>query len=392
MASRVLFVALMLGSVGAKSKTCSKGMSVNDTCTADWQSIHPTQYTYGAQEVRQKTAKFSSMHSSDLEDYLKSNPIPCIQGLNGGLFAIDHHHLVRALSESDVSKDDKVVHVTIAGILDGYTSDDEFWKAMLTNNWVWLSDEKGNGPIHPSLLPSTVSSLVNDPYRSLAYNVRQAGGYNKLTIPYQDFLWGDFYRAHGLLPATKPSTGSHVAGQPWDFCQAAPASDLCLGGVAAEDKMLSEAQANAMALSTSPAASKLPGYISSATSDVAADDAENVDGGPAADPKPETRKESKVDSTLWVWIGVGSLCLMGVGAAATLLVQRLVQRQSVPDELVAAINAKADESTVVNCDRQPWAGGVQVARQKSLDCEPDGAKLKSATMIRRQASWAESEL
>ena len=133
-----LVVLLAVVTVGGKSsKSCGSNMKVNDTCVLSWELIHPTQYTFGAQEVREKSQKFSSMHSSELADYLKSNPVPCIQGLNGGFYAIDHHHLVRALSESDVHSDDKVVHVTVAGVIQDNKTPDAFWQAMVQSNWVW---------------------------------------------------------------------------------------------------------------------------------------------------------------------------------------------------------------------------------------------------------------
>lgn len=36
--------------------------------------------------------------------------------------------------------------------------------------------------------------MKDDPYRSLAGEVRRAGGYAKDTTPYSEFLWADFLR------------------------------------------------------------------------------------------------------------------------------------------------------------------------------------------------------
>ena len=39
-----------------------------------------------------------------------------------------------------------------------------------------------------------MSKLKDDPYRSLAGEVRKAGGYAKDSSPYTEFLWADFFR------------------------------------------------------------------------------------------------------------------------------------------------------------------------------------------------------
>ncbi|MCQ4503937.1 hypothetical protein NON27_27510, partial [Vibrio parahaemolyticus] len=39
-----------------------------------------------------------------------------------------------------------------------------------------------------------MADLTDDPYRSLAGELRRAGGYAKDPTPYSEFLWGDFLR------------------------------------------------------------------------------------------------------------------------------------------------------------------------------------------------------
>jgi hypothetical protein len=43
-------------------------------------------------------------------------------------------------------------------------------------------------------LPKSVDKLVDDPFRSLAGELRRAGGYAKDTTPFSEFLWADFLR------------------------------------------------------------------------------------------------------------------------------------------------------------------------------------------------------
>ena len=40
----------------------------------------------------------------------------------------------------------------------------------------------------------TVAKLIDDPFRSLAGELRRAGGFAKDTTPFSEFLWADFLR------------------------------------------------------------------------------------------------------------------------------------------------------------------------------------------------------
>jgi hypothetical protein len=54
-------------------------------------------------------------------------------------------------------------------------------------------DDKGRRRSH-SDIPKSVSDLTDDPFRSLAGELRRAGGYAKDTTPFSEFLWADFLR------------------------------------------------------------------------------------------------------------------------------------------------------------------------------------------------------
>lgn len=229
---------------------------VGDLCTTSAALIHPTQLILGYQEVRMKADRFSAMKSGDFHDYLESNPVPAVLGPKGVFYALDHHHLTAAVMTSTLSTKDQVVVVQVKDTsLAGIAETSDFWKSMVQNKWVWLYDEKGNYPVNPVLLPPLMTSLANDPYRSLAYNVRKAGGYKKVLVDYQDFLWVNFFRQHKLFPTSATS--------PDKFCAAAPYSLYCFGGVKEEDAAIAAVQDQAMALARSSAASSLPGYVGS---------------------------------------------------------------------------------------------------------------------------------
>ena len=43
-------------------------------------------------------------------------------------------------------------------------------------------------------VPKRISALVDDPFRSLAGELRRSGGFAKDTTPFSEFLWADFLR------------------------------------------------------------------------------------------------------------------------------------------------------------------------------------------------------
>ena len=43
-------------------------------------------------------------------------------------------------------------------------------------------------------IPSSISDLADDPYRSLAGELRRAGGFAKEITPFEEFTWADFLR------------------------------------------------------------------------------------------------------------------------------------------------------------------------------------------------------
>ena len=54
-------------------------------------------------------------------------------------------------------------------------------------------DEKGQRRGYKDV-PKKITGLVDDPYRSLAGELRRIGGFAKDTTPFSEFLWADFLR------------------------------------------------------------------------------------------------------------------------------------------------------------------------------------------------------
>ena len=101
---------------------------------------------------------------------------------------VDHHHLARALHDEGV----KDILVTVIGDLT-MVERDAFWGVMDNKRWVYPYDAKGERR-HFKDLPKSVADLKDDPFRSLAGELRRVGGFAKDTTPFSEFLWADFLR------------------------------------------------------------------------------------------------------------------------------------------------------------------------------------------------------
>ena len=151
-------------------------------------SLRPTQMTIGLLEVERKRAEWRGRAERDGPDFLGRHMIPAILGPKARPYVIDHHHLLRALLEEGVR------HVLVSVLADlSHLEKPQFWTFMDTRNWLHPFDASGTRqPLER--LPRTVAAMTDDPYRSLAGEVRRAGGYAKDPTPYSEFLWADFLR------------------------------------------------------------------------------------------------------------------------------------------------------------------------------------------------------
>jgi hypothetical protein len=150
--------------------------------------LFPTQMTVGLREVAKKRAAFAARAKTDGPQFLGQHMIPGITGPKGRTYIIDNHHLVRALHEDGV----KSVFVTVVADLSKLAKP-LFWTYMENRNWLHPYTAAGVRVAH-SKIPKSIDQLVDDPFRSLAGEVREAGGYAKDMTPYAEFLWADFLR------------------------------------------------------------------------------------------------------------------------------------------------------------------------------------------------------
>jgi hypothetical protein len=150
--------------------------------------LRPTQITVGMREVLEKRKRWKTMPEKKRAEFLGKHMIPVILGPKERAYVIDHHHLSRALHDEGVEH----VLVTVVAKLNKLDKD-AFWVVLDNRSWMHPFDDQGRRRSYGDL-PKSVSDLVDDPFRSLAGELRRAGGFAKDTTPFSEFLWADFLR------------------------------------------------------------------------------------------------------------------------------------------------------------------------------------------------------
>src|SRR5580658_228762 len=150
--------------------------------------LRPTQITVGMREVKAKRKAWRETGSKKGGEFLGKHMIPVILGPKHRHYVIDHHHLARALH------DEGVKHMAVTVIINlSHLERDAFWTVLDNRNWMHPFDDEGRRR-HYEDIPRSVTELVDDPFRSLAGELRRAGGFAKDTTPFSEFLWADFLR------------------------------------------------------------------------------------------------------------------------------------------------------------------------------------------------------
>lgn len=150
------------------------------------EDLRPTQMTVGMREVSEKRKAWRE--KKDGGAFLGHHLIPVLLGPKGRPYVIDHHHLARALMEDGV-KDVATTVVADLSMLDK----DAFWVFADNRGWCHPYDAAGVRRAFDDI-PKTMKGLKDDPYRSLAGELRRAGGFAKETTPFSEFIWADFLR------------------------------------------------------------------------------------------------------------------------------------------------------------------------------------------------------
>ncbi len=161
----------------------------------DISELRPTQITVGMHEVRAKRESWQAR--KDKSEFLGRHMIPVILGPKERHYIIDQHHLARALH------DEGQKHVLVSVVTDlRMLGRDAFWIFLDNRGWCHPYDQRGVRCGFGDI-PKAVADMVDDPFRSLAGELRRAGGFSKDTTPFSEFLWADFLRRRIKRAAVK---------------------------------------------------------------------------------------------------------------------------------------------------------------------------------------------
>ena len=157
----------------------------------------PTQITVGMREVKAKRKHWRRERNKKAAEFLGKHMIPVVLGPEKGHYVTDHHHLARALHEEGVE------NVLCTVVHDFSKLDrDTFWFTLDCRALMHPFDADGRRRGYKDI-PQSISELVDDPYRSLAGELRRAGGFAKDTTPFSEFLWADFLRRRVKMELVK---------------------------------------------------------------------------------------------------------------------------------------------------------------------------------------------
>jgi hypothetical protein len=150
--------------------------------------LRPTQMSVGLREVEEKRRQWRELSGKHEAEFLGRHMVPTVLGPKGRHYLLDHHHLLRALHEEGVEE----VLVTTEADLSALKKT-SFWVYLDNRAWCHPYDHEGVRRDFEAI-PDHIDALKDDPYRSLAGELRRAGGFAKDTTPFSEFLWADFLR------------------------------------------------------------------------------------------------------------------------------------------------------------------------------------------------------
>lgn len=150
--------------------------------------LRPTQLTVGYIEVEEKARQWAALGKKRLKSEIECHVFPAVLGPGKDYYIVDHHHLGIALLKEGI----KDVLVTVLDDL-SWLKLPVFWRTMEFRSWSHPYDTRGKRRDY-SDMPQRLTQMENDPYRSLAGLVRNAGGFAKNQAPFVEFLWADFFR------------------------------------------------------------------------------------------------------------------------------------------------------------------------------------------------------
>jgi hypothetical protein len=157
------------------------------------ETLRPTQFSYGAYEVGLKREQLDRLADDDaLGEYKRKHPGSVVLGPGNVMYLVDGHHLARALAD----RGSRWMYVEVRSDW-SHLSPAEFRDRMIAKELCYLKHL--GETLRWEDLPTEIRGLRDDPYRSLAWLVREDGGYKQLDTPFQEFGWAEFLRTRVVL-------------------------------------------------------------------------------------------------------------------------------------------------------------------------------------------------
>ncbi len=174
-------------------------------CRVPIELLRPTQFCVGYWEIDRRAEKIVHKSPKKLSAYLEEHLAEIVIGPGGLPYLVDGHHIAVTLLKTHLS--DTVDAKVRANWRDLDRA--EFWEKMKQHGWLYLYDNQGHGPLDPEKLPTKVTQMTDDPYRSLAWAVRKRAGFERSPASYSEFQWANFFRKR--VPLGKGEEGFQQA-------------------------------------------------------------------------------------------------------------------------------------------------------------------------------------
>lgn len=174
--------------------------------------LKPMQIPAGMIEVREKAKDLRDKKPKEADAWLKERSVPIIEDYKGRKRPVDHHHETRAAWEAAI--ENAYTHRYLDDELHALLKDlprEQFYAVARAMGLFYDRDQFGAGPHDPNHLPEDVRSLADDPYRSVAWQVRKRGGYDKSPVPFAEFQWAQHFRGRLKTYPTRADFETAVA-------------------------------------------------------------------------------------------------------------------------------------------------------------------------------------
>ncbi|NUM89154.1 MAG: chromosome partitioning protein ParB [Bdellovibrionales bacterium] len=160
-------------------------------CKVRIKDLRPTQSQVGMVDVEAKREMIRDLEyrKKKFKKFKKDNTAELVMGPDGELFIIDRHHAATAFHMEGYKRMRAKIVEDLSDL-----EPEEFWREMKKRKWCWQYDECYRKIEVPKDLPKRIGKLKDDPYRSLAWVLRQKGCFEKTAIPFAEFYWGQALR------------------------------------------------------------------------------------------------------------------------------------------------------------------------------------------------------